>query len=627
VPGWRTVSLFSGCGGMDLGFVAERFDIVWANDENKWACETYRENLGDHITCGSISKLDLHDLPDCDVIIGGPPCQGFSPRGKMDPDDPRSGHIWTFARAVLTKRPRFFVMENVPALVNFAKFRKAFKELVATYEQAGYKVCYQVLNADAFDVPQSRQRVFLLGTDRRDIDPCEAFPTPREARLSKTVRDVIGDLPAPGEPGNEGVSGSLIIPVKPSGVELRKTPYGGNNLFNGAGRALDLDIPGKSILADISGNGAPIVEQNLLDDPNAESWIQKYHAHLMAGGRPWKKSPPKYVRRITVSEAARLQGFPDWFVFEGPQSAQLKQIGNAVPPPFARHIARAVAAALAGRPLYEPIPVGPMSRTVAGRIAAGEIVTERDADQPEYKHVWIDGRPMGSVIEQDGQWYSVRGSDISEPQDTEIDACKVLAMLDLRSRLGAPRHYIANPAPGPVAKTLRELGFRKGDTWRIAHSGYELEIADLDGGLPRDWNESVLITYWDAGEPIEDFETTLGTVRVGLERWRDDDAGVDEIMQYVAVADRVWARNPAVTPKELAEWLASPENFMVEAGFDPDLVWQYTEDPESVIQDLIGVESDYPNKMDYQLQRFAWQTEFERGAKLWNRMEAAEAER
>jgi DNA (cytosine-5)-methyltransferase 1 len=612
---------------MDWGFIKAGFDVIWANDKERWPYETYLLNIGDHIVRGNITNTDLSELPDCDVIIGGPPCQAFSQAGKMDPNDPNIELLWVFADAVLAKRPAYFVMENVPALAKFARHSEVRDKLYATFEGAGYDICTRILNAADFDTPQTRERLFLVGSDT-GYAACDVMPTPRGYRL--TVREAIAGLPAPGEPGNEVRSISPVVMVqKPI---LRKSPYVGSMLFNGWKRPFHPDQPGDTLVASMGGNITPCIEQNLLDNPRARSWVKKYHSRLMAGERfPKGTTAPEYVRRLTVRECARIQGFPDDFEFIGPKNAQYKMIGNSVPPPLAYHIARYLDGVMEGRPVAEAEPTGPASRSIKGRLAAGQIETEAREGQPYLKDVWVGKRWLGLVFEQDDQWIAARpDSDTGEPSDTEWGAYKTLVMLELRDALGgAVAGFVQNPAPGPVEPTMRELGFSdKLGTWRVSHSGYDLVIADLDGGLPRDWDESVLVTYWDGGEPVEDFETTLGTVHVGLERWRDDDAGVDEIMQYVAVADRVWARNPDVTPAELAEWLASPEDFMVDRGFDPDIIWLYAEEPEVAIQNLIGDVSDFGgDQAAYQAEHAKWQADFDRGLLLSNRMESAAAGR
>ena len=137
------VSLFSGAGGLDMGFHLEGYNIVWANDFDKDACETYRANIGDHIKCGDIEKLlpELIQFRDkVDVLIGGPPCQGFSVAGKMDPEDPRSQNVWRYLKALEVVRPRVFLMENVKALGSLSKWEAIRTRLLDGMRVLGYSV-------------------------------------------------------------------------------------------------------------------------------------------------------------------------------------------------------------------------------------------------------------------------------------------------------------------------------------------------------------------------------------------------------------------------------------------------------------------------------------------------------
>ena len=149
----RAVSLFSGAGGMDLGFVRAGFEVVWANDVCADACSTHRRNLGPHVVCEDVRVIDPRVLPGCDVVIGGPPCQGFSVAGKMAPEDPRSALIWEFVRLVKALRPSAFVLENVKALATLPRWTtvrsRLFGALVELAEvhggpwlgEAGWRCC------------------------------------------------------------------------------------------------------------------------------------------------------------------------------------------------------------------------------------------------------------------------------------------------------------------------------------------------------------------------------------------------------------------------------------------------------------------------------------------------------
>jgi len=328
------VSLFAGAGGMDLGFVQAGFQMVWANDLDKDCCDTYSANIGPHILCADIAGIDIANIPETDVVIGGPPCQGFSVAGKMDPHDPRSRLLWDFVRAIEVKRPRYFVMENVKALGTLPKWSLIRSELLAAFHKIGYRVQYRVLNAADYGVPQLRERVFFIGTSAPGAPL--GFPQPTHEGRWVPARDVLAGLPDPGEPGNEGrCRARITLTTKPV---MRKSPYAGM-LFNGQGRMIDLDRPAPTMHASMGGNKTPIIDLHQLQQLNEKPWIVEYHGQLIEGEPPGRCSAPNYWRRITVREAARLQSFPDDFVFRGKQSSQYRQVGNAVPPRLAYCIA------------------------------------------------------------------------------------------------------------------------------------------------------------------------------------------------------------------------------------------------------------------------------------------------
>ena len=331
----RAISLFSGAGGMDLGFRRAGVKVVWANDFNLSACETYRANLGDEIRYGPIADFDYRSLPSCNLVFGGPPCQGFSVAGKMDPDDPRSQLVFEFQKVVEVKRPRFFVMENVAALGRLAKFAAVRERLLEGYGRMGYNVQFKILNSQYYFTPQRRERLIMIGTTGR---ACEImFPCPSTELV--TSRDVLKKFGPPGSIGNQGVCEARISCAK--NPVLRSSPYAGM-LFNGLGRPIDLDRPCQTLPASMGGNKTPILDTRRLRNPDAPDWLRMLHAKAMRGVDISRLKIPPFVRRITVSEAAALQGFPPDFRFCGSKGEQYKQIGNSVPPPFARAIAECI---------------------------------------------------------------------------------------------------------------------------------------------------------------------------------------------------------------------------------------------------------------------------------------------
>ena len=168
---------------MDVGFRNAGYEILWANDFDKDACETYRKNIGNHIHHGSIDDLKkglTANFENVDVVIGGPPCQGFSVAGKMDLNDPRSRHVWNFLDVVQEVKPKAFVMENVKALGTLSKWEPLRKLLLEKFRNLGYMTNFMVLNSSDFNVPQSRERVFFVGIEGNP----KLIPVPA---LSKTL--------------------------------------------------------------------------------------------------------------------------------------------------------------------------------------------------------------------------------------------------------------------------------------------------------------------------------------------------------------------------------------------------------------------------------------------------------
>jgi DNA (cytosine-5)-methyltransferase 1 len=341
----RAVSLFSGAGGMDLGFLRAGFEIAWAIDRMPDACATYRKNIGGHITTGDIRAVDGSELPGCDLVIGGPPCQGFSVAGHRDPDDPRSSLTWDFVRLVGALKPQAFVMENVKALA-MKRWKPLRGLLLARLEGLGYRVLMHVLDARAYGVPQGRERVFFVGT-RDELPPVRCIPPTVDKPL--TAGEVLRRLPPPGTAPNLGVCRAKVVPAKKP--ELRRSPFAGM-LFNGQGRPIDLASTVNTLPASMGGNRTPIVDEGELRH-GLPSWVAEYHACLMKGKPPLTMAPARLLR-LTVTEATLLQTFPPDFRFEGKQSSQYTQIGNAVPPRLAEAVARRVLDSLNGIGGEEP---------------------------------------------------------------------------------------------------------------------------------------------------------------------------------------------------------------------------------------------------------------------------------
>lgn len=327
----RTVSLFSGAGGLDIGAIRAGAHIVFANDMMKEACMSYQKNIGNHIIQGDINTLidDLADLEDIDLVIGGPPCQGFSVAGKMDLDDPRSKLIWSYANVIDKVRPKAFIMENVKALGEIDKWKEIRGSLLARFRRLGYSVNFIILNAKDFNVPQARERVFFVGFngDSGLVPDLEKMITPFK-KAGPTVREALSVLDRAGTGNNMGLCNAKITlaehPV------LRKSPYAGM-LFNGLGRPTKIDGYSATLPASMGGNKTPIIDERELYDRQAP-WIVSYHQQVSEDPSSARFMPaPEFLRRLTVEEAAVLQTFPQDYEFCGSQSSKYTQIGNAVP--------------------------------------------------------------------------------------------------------------------------------------------------------------------------------------------------------------------------------------------------------------------------------------------------------
>ncbi|MDN4484026.1 DNA cytosine methyltransferase [Demequina lignilytica] len=353
----RFVSLFAGAGGLDIGLVLAGFEPVWVNEFDPSAFATHHESMArlreqrphfrqDPVAVlGDISTIASADLPaagSADLVVGGPPCQGFSVAGKMDPDDPRSRHVFTFFDVVERVQPKVFVLENVKALYANRRWAGTRAAMFARAQELGFNSEMYLLNASHFGVAQARERLVMIGVRAELGEPIA--PVPSTASNPPSVRSALVNLPTYGSPGNDAFCKARITLAK--SPVMRRSPYAGM-LFNGAGRPLDLDRPSSTLAASMGGNKTPIIEQNVLEDPTDSSWVRDYHSALWEGREvAAEREVPSYLRRLTVQEAAEIQTFPRGLHWRGPQSMQFRQIGNAVPPRLGFAVGEAVAAIL-----------------------------------------------------------------------------------------------------------------------------------------------------------------------------------------------------------------------------------------------------------------------------------------
>lgn len=328
----EVVDLFAGAGGLSTGLEAAGLVPLAAVERDADACTTYRSHHpGAKVFEQDAATVDFASMRHrVAVVAGGPPCQPFSVGGKrLAGDDPRNG-IPQFVRAVRELRPAAFLMENVAGLTCSTK-AAYFGSLVGELSALGYEVSWSVLQAAGFGLPQNRSRLFVVGMRVGSF----AFPRPVAGPGTSApytaAGSIVSELPV-GEPNRSTVTYARTPSLRPS-------PYHGH-LYNGGGRPIDLARPAPTMLASMGGNKTPWVD--------TAGIAPAYHAHLLAGGAP-RSGPVPGARRLTVAEAALLQGFPTGASFAGRRSSQYRQVGNAVPPLLAEIVGAALVRGLRRR--------------------------------------------------------------------------------------------------------------------------------------------------------------------------------------------------------------------------------------------------------------------------------------
>lgn len=338
----RGISLFTGAGGMDVGFKNAGINIILANELVQYACDTYEANHPDT----KLLRGDIKDFMDeftegcAEIVFGGPPCQGFSVAGKMDPNDERSQLIWTFLDVIERVRPKVFVMENVKALGTLEKWKPVRDRYLERTRALGYCCHFFVINSSDFGVSQNRERVFFIGSQNEYEPAAFLLELNKQKKKPLSLRQLLSSLPAAGSDKNPlTCTAKITLAANPV---LRKSPYAGM-LFNGLGRPLNLDGVSATLPASMGGNKTPIIDSKLLEDPNAYDWVVDYHSKLWSKLIEPKFGPaPERLRRLTILEAAAIQSFPPDYKFCGSKSAIYTQIGNAVPCKMAESVAKAV---------------------------------------------------------------------------------------------------------------------------------------------------------------------------------------------------------------------------------------------------------------------------------------------
>ncbi|MCW1012032.1 MULTISPECIES: DNA cytosine methyltransferase [Bacillota] len=342
----QAISLFSGAGGMDVGFENAGVSVLLANEIVSDASETYRANhphtriINDDIN-NIINTLDKYY--GIDLVFGGPPCQGFSVAGKMNPSDERSKLIFTFLDAVNKVQPKMFVMENVKALGKLDKWSSVRTKFLDKAKAMGYRCELYILNAIEYGVPQKRERVFFIGIKDCKDDNFEfniRNLLQKQKNQAPFIRETLKDLGKAGTKVNPNTcTAKITFATKPI---MRKSPYAGM-YFNGQGRPINVDEYSNTLPASMGGNKTPFVDEDYLYGNSESDWVVNYHKGLMEGTiEPEFVEAPKRLRRITIKEAARIQTFPDDYIFCGNKGKIYTQIGNAVPCKLAEAVAKAI---------------------------------------------------------------------------------------------------------------------------------------------------------------------------------------------------------------------------------------------------------------------------------------------
>lgn len=343
---FTAVSLFTGAGGMDVGFEKAGVEVVFANELMSEAAATYNANHAP----GVMVNDDINNILDSltkfqgvDLVFGGPPCQGFSVAGKMDPDDDRSKLIFTFLDVVEKVHPKAFVMENVKALGELAKWEPIRKKYLDRVRALGYNCVPFILNATEYGVAQKRERVFFIGIKDNDDSLFEQHMNEllmKQKIKAPIVRILLMSLGRAGTAQNpDTCTAKITFATQPI---MRNSPYAGM-YFNGQGRPINVDDYANTLPASMGGNKTPFVDEDYLYGDASSDWVVEYHKGLKDGTIvPEFKEAPKRLRRITIKEAARIQSFPDDYIFCGNKGMIYTQIGNAVPCKMAEAVAKAL---------------------------------------------------------------------------------------------------------------------------------------------------------------------------------------------------------------------------------------------------------------------------------------------
>jgi DNA (cytosine-5)-methyltransferase 1 len=337
----RVIDLFAGCGGLTQGFKDNgHFESVAAVEWDHHAAATYAQNFGDHVHVGDIADWVRHAIPTADVVIGGPPCQGFSALGKQDPADPRNVMWEHYVETLQRVRPAFFVLENVPQFLRSPEFQRLQAETAVGGPLRAYELEAHILNAADYGAVQARKRAVVIGR-RRGMRELGLPTTSARRPLSSAMPGWLSsDVDATSLPEStvefqgRSVPGTfklrdLHITRRPTELSLRRyrsIPYGGNRTH------LPDELLAPCWRRHSTGSG-DVMGRLTWEKPSVTIRTEFYKPEKGRYLHPTEDRP------ITHAEAAIIQGFPEDFLWCGNKVSIARQIGNAVPPPLARAIA------------------------------------------------------------------------------------------------------------------------------------------------------------------------------------------------------------------------------------------------------------------------------------------------
>jgi len=386
------IDLFAGVGGLSLGFEQAGFDVVAAVEYDPIHCAIHELNFPNcHVICADVRELSGSEIrkragignATVEVVVGGPPCQGFSLIGHRVLDDPRNGLVFHFLRMVEELKPRAFVMENVPGMAT-GEHTRLLSELIEGFQRAGYAVRIppRILNAANYGVPQDRRRLFLLGARRGTALP--DYPAPQSVLLSRssskgnghanlfdlppcpTVWEAIGDLPNIDDYDVLLETDELRVNArKPSRYATFLRNHSADDddysyprkfderLLTGCQRAEHTPLSRKRFAATQPGTTEPVSRFFKLSKDGVCNTLRAGTASDRGAFSAPRPIHPVHPRCISVREAARIHTYPDWFRFHGTIWHGFRQIGNSVPPLLGRAVASAVREAL-GRDAVKP---------------------------------------------------------------------------------------------------------------------------------------------------------------------------------------------------------------------------------------------------------------------------------